>query len=45
MTTPRLDEVTQLLKAWAGGDERALHRLTPFVYPRERKTSQFRAGV
>jgi hypothetical protein len=31
MSTPRLDEVTQLLKAWAGGDERALDRLTPFA--------------
>jgi hypothetical protein len=45
MSTPRLDEVTQLLKAWAGGDERALDRLTPFVYPGERKTPQFRAGI
>ena len=45
MSTPRLDEFTQLLKAWAGGDERALDRLTPFVYPQERNTRQFRAGI
>jgi hypothetical protein len=33
MSTPPSDEVTQLLKAWTGGDdERALDRLTAFVY-------------
>src|SRR5271167_3551301 len=25
-------EVTQLLKAWTGGDEQALEKLTPLVY-------------
>jgi RNA polymerase sigma-70 factor, ECF subfamily len=26
-------QVTELLLAWRGGDEQALHRLTPLVYP------------
>ena len=30
-------EVTTLLKAWRGGDERALERLTPLVYEHLRK--------
>jgi len=29
---PRISETTQLLRAWAGGDERALEELTPRVY-------------
>ena len=28
---PSKDEITQLLKAWGAGDERALERLTPVV--------------
>jgi hypothetical protein len=40
MSTPPLDEVTQLLKAWAGGDERALDRLTPFVYEELHRVGQ-----
>jgi RNA polymerase sigma-70 factor, ECF subfamily len=32
MTAPSFHEVTQLLKAWTGGDERALEKLTPVVY-------------
>jgi RNA polymerase sigma factor (TIGR02999 family) len=29
---PRISETTQLLRAWAGGDNRALEELTPRVY-------------
>jgi RNA polymerase sigma-70 factor, ECF subfamily len=36
MPTPSGD-VTALLKAWRGGDERALERLTPLVYDHLRK--------
>jgi len=32
MSTPLTDDVTQLLKAWKGGDEQALAKLTPLVY-------------
>ncbi len=32
MPTPSSHEVTQLLKAWAAGDEQALEKLTPLVY-------------
>ena len=32
MSTPPSNEVTQLLKAWTGGDDGALEKLTPFVY-------------
>src|SRR5271167_3092033 len=32
MALPSTHEVTQLLKAWTGGDEHALEKLTPFVY-------------
>jgi len=32
MTEPIGDEITQLLRAWRGGDEHALERLTPRVY-------------
>ena len=31
------DDVTTLLKAWRGGDERALDRLTPLIYDHLRK--------
>jgi DNA-directed RNA polymerase specialized sigma24 family protein len=30
-------EITTLLKAWRGGDEQALERLTPLVYEHLRK--------
>ena len=32
MDTPSNHEVTQLLKAWSGGDQQALKKLTPIVY-------------
>lgn len=32
MTLPSAHEVTQLLRAWGEGDERALEKLTPLVY-------------
>ena len=32
MDLPASHEVTSLLKAWSGGDEEALERLTPLVY-------------
>ena len=32
MADPRISETTQLLRAWAGGDNRALEELTPRVY-------------
>ena len=32
MDTPSTHEVTQLLKAWSGGDQQALEKLTPIVY-------------
>jgi RNA polymerase sigma-70 factor, ECF subfamily len=33
-------EVTQLLKAWTTGDERALEKLTPLVYEQLRRVAQ-----
>jgi hypothetical protein len=32
MAQPSAHEVTQLLKAWTTGDERALEKLIPLVY-------------
>ena len=32
MAIPSTHEVTRLLKAWTGGDEKALEKLTPLVY-------------
>ena len=32
MGLPPGHEVTRLLKAWSGGDEKALEKLTPLVY-------------
>jgi RNA polymerase sigma factor (TIGR02999 family) len=32
MDTPSPSEITELLRAWGGGDEAALARLTPLVY-------------
>ena len=34
---PSSAEITTLLKAWRGGDEQALERLTPLVYEHLRK--------
>jgi RNA polymerase sigma factor (TIGR02999 family) len=33
-------EVTQLLQAWRGGDEQALHKLTPLVYAELRRLAR-----
>lgn len=35
-----MDDVTQLLERWSGGDEDALHRLTPLVYAELRKIAK-----
>jgi len=32
--------ITALLKAWSGGDEQALERLTPLVYPELRRIAR-----
>lgn len=32
MGTPSVHEITQLLRAWGGGDQDALEKLTPLVY-------------
>jgi len=32
MALPASHDITQLLKAWTAGDERALEKLTPLVY-------------
>lgn len=32
MSTPPAHDVTQLLRAWSGGDQQALDKLTPLVY-------------
>jgi len=37
MSDPAISETTQLLRAWAGGDEQALDRLTPRVYEELRR--------
>jgi RNA polymerase sigma factor (TIGR02999 family) len=34
-------EVTELLRAWRGGDEQALHKLTPLVYAELRRLARF----
>ena len=34
------ERITALLKAWSGGDEQALERLTPLVYPELRKIAR-----
>ena len=34
------EPITALLKAWSGGDEQALERLTPLVYPELRRIAQ-----
>jgi len=40
MAAPSTHEVTQLLKAWTTGDERALEKLTPLVYEQLRRVAQ-----
>jgi RNA polymerase sigma factor (TIGR02999 family) len=40
MTAPSSHEVTQLLKAWTGGDELALEKLTPLVYEELHRVAQ-----
>jgi RNA polymerase sigma factor (TIGR02999 family) len=40
MVRPATHEVTQLLKAWTGGDEQALERLTPLVYEQLRRVAR-----
>lgn len=37
MPTSAQPEITRLLSEWAGGDENALHRLTPLVYSQLRR--------
>jgi len=38
--SPEPSQITVLLKAWSGGDERALDRLIPLVYPELRKMAR-----
>jgi len=40
MVLPSTHEVTQLLKAWTGGDEQALEKLTPLVYEQLHRVAQ-----
>jgi RNA polymerase sigma factor (TIGR02999 family) len=40
MTVPSTHEITQLLKAWSAGDERALEKLTPLVYEQLHRVAQ-----
>jgi len=40
MELPSSHEVTRLLKAWSGGDEEALEKLTPLVYRQLHKIAQ-----
>ncbi len=40
MPTPSSHDVTQLLKAWAAGDEQALEKLTPLVYDQLHRAAQ-----
>lgn len=40
MGLPSSHEVTRLLKAWSGGDEEALEKLTPLVYRQLHKIAQ-----
>jgi RNA polymerase sigma-70 factor, ECF subfamily len=44
VTTPREDGVTQLLLAWADGDETAFERLVPLVYSELRHLAQWHMG-
>ena len=40
MALPSTHEVTQLLRAWSAGDERALEKLTPLVYEQLHRVAQ-----
>src|SRR5580692_6897493 len=40
MSSAECSETTQLLRAWAGGDENALDRLTPRVYDELRRLAR-----
>jgi RNA polymerase sigma factor (TIGR02999 family) len=40
MTTPSAQEITDLLLAWGSGDQTALDRLTPLVYPELHRLAQ-----
>jgi RNA polymerase sigma-70 factor, ECF subfamily len=40
MALPTNHEITQLLKAWAAGDEQALETLTPLVYDQLRRVAR-----
>ncbi|MFZ0800699.1 MAG: sigma-70 family RNA polymerase sigma factor [Terriglobales bacterium] len=40
MATSQARDITQLLRAWGGGDEQALDRLTPLVYTELRKSAK-----
>lgn len=40
MATSQAREITQLLRAWGGGDKQALDRLTPLVYNELRKSAK-----
>ncbi|HLW87941.1 MAG TPA: sigma-70 family RNA polymerase sigma factor [Terriglobales bacterium] len=40
MATIEARDITQLLRAWGGGDEQALERLTPLVYGELRKAAK-----
>jgi RNA polymerase sigma factor (TIGR02999 family) len=37
MATPQPEEISELLRAWSGGDKTALDRLTPMVYEELRR--------
>jgi RNA polymerase sigma factor (TIGR02999 family) len=39
MPTPPAKEITQLLRAWSGGDSQALEKLTPLVYAELHRTA------
>ncbi len=41
---PRGQQITQLLKEWSRGDEKALERLTPFVYAELHRLAAARLG-
>src|SRR5208282_6415588 len=40
MASPSTHDVTQLLRAWTRGDERALEKLTPLVYEQLHRVAQ-----
>jgi RNA polymerase sigma factor (TIGR02999 family) len=44
MATSEARDITQLLRAWGGGDEQALEQLTPLVYDELRKAAKRHMG-